>query len=82
MKNDNLSEFMKIYKEELIKARLAKYPWPKEVIDQAIEKMKLAIINNTFNKHGYGLKNTCKRLGINHTYKAIKEYIKMRGKNK
>ena len=41
-----------------------------------VDKMIKAIANNSFNKDGRAIKNTCKELNIPYTYKAIVEYIK------
>ena len=38
-------------------------------------KMTLGLNNGTANKDGEGIKRTCKALGINHTYKAIRAFL-------
>ena len=38
-------------------------------------KMTLGLDRGSANKDGEGIKRTCKKLGINHTYKAIRAYL-------
>lgn len=38
-------------------------------------KMTNGLLNGTANKDGEGIKNTCKMLGIKHTYTAIRAYL-------
>jgi hypothetical protein len=38
-------------------------------------KMTLGINQGSANKDGKGIRNVCKQLGINHTYKAIRAYL-------
>jgi hypothetical protein len=35
-----------------------------------------AFAQGSYNKDGLAVKNTCKALGVNYTYKAINEYLK------
>lgn len=39
-------------------------------------KMTESLATGGANKDGTGIKNTCKVLGIKHTYAAIREYLK------
>lgn len=43
--------------------------------DALANKMSLGLANGTANKDGEGIKRTCKFFKINHTYKAIKEFL-------
>ena len=78
MNTVNLALFQSIYAIELDKA-VRKYPekyvWPKEEFPLVLRRMFNAIEAGTFNKDGHAFKNTCKELGIQHTYKAIREYL-------
>ena len=38
-------------------------------------KMTLGLASGSANKDGDGIKRTCKKLGIAHTYKAIRAYL-------
>jgi len=38
-------------------------------------KMTLGLDNGTADKDGEGVRRTCKALGINHTYKAIRAFL-------
>ena len=38
-------------------------------------KMTLGLDRGSANKDGQGIKNTCRKLEINHTYKAIRAYL-------
>ena len=38
-------------------------------------KMTLGLDQGTASKDGKGIKNVCKQLGINYTYKAIRAYL-------
>lgn len=38
-------------------------------------KMTIGLVSGASSKDGSAVKTTCKLLGINHTYKAIKEFI-------
>jgi len=39
------------------------------------EKMTNSLANNTANKDGAGIKNTCKELGIKYTYTEIQQFL-------
>lgn len=39
------------------------------------KKMTHALYRKSGNKDGNGIKRTCKKLGINHTYKSIREFL-------
>jgi len=43
--------------------------------DELARKMTCGLSAGTANKDGEGIKNTCKALGIPHTYKAIRAHI-------
>lgn len=40
-------------------------------------KMTLGLDNGQANKDGDGIKRTCKHFGIPHTYKAIRDFMKV-----
>lgn len=39
------------------------------------ERMTNGLANNTANKDGAGIKNTCKELGIKYTYTEIQQFL-------
>jgi hypothetical protein len=43
--------------------------------DALARKMTLGLRNSIANKDGKGIRNTCRILGIEYTYKAIREYL-------
>lgn len=43
--------------------------------DSLARKMTIGLTSGRANKDGAGIKRTCKALGINYTYKAIREYL-------
>ena len=71
--------FFDLYKKNLVQMRKEKpglYCWPIEELNSIHLKMCEAMINGSFNKDSDAIKATCKELGLKHTYKSIKEYIK------
>ena len=74
----NFECFMEVYQKHL-KACLEKYPdqyaWNIDELDTVLNRMRTAIERGSFNKESKAFKDTCKELGINHTYKAIQEFI-------
>jgi hypothetical protein len=73
----NFDLFLARYKENLINARMnhpTMYAWPDSEFETVFKRMVEAISRGSFNKDSIALKNTCKDLGIKHTYKAIKEF--------
>ena len=72
---DNLTVFIKTYKT-CLNTLMELYPndYMKDYVTTA-NNMHYAIIKGTFNKDSQAFKDTCKSLGIKHTYKAIDEYI-------
>ena len=67
-----------VYAEELAKARdryQADYVWPASDLPLVVQRMNAAIDRMSFNKDSPAWKATCKRLGIAHTYKAIRAYL-------
>lgn len=70
--------FIETYKLELTKALIERpydYNWTMDEFDLVFERMEKAILAGTFNKDSTAIKRTCKKLGIKHTYKAIREYL-------
>ena len=51
------------------------YTFPASSLCNVLGKMYGAIKAGTFNKDGRAFANTCKRLKIKHTYKAIQHFI-------
>jgi hypothetical protein len=76
----NLQCFLDCYRENL-KIALELFPeeyhWSFKDFDSVILKMNAAIERGSFNKDSRAIKATCKQLKINHTYKAIKEFISL-----
>lgn len=75
----NFETFVQTFTEELKKAVL-KYPeeyaWPVEDVPVVAAKMEQAFRAGTYNKDSRAIKNTCKRIGIPHTYKGISTYLR------
>ncbi len=44
--------------------------------EQMADKVVSGLLDNTADKSGAGVVNTCKLFGIKHTYKAIGEFLK------
>lgn len=51
------------------------YSKSKMTAGELARKMTLALDSGSGNKDGEGIKRTCKHFGINHTYKAIREFL-------
>jgi hypothetical protein len=69
--------FISIYRLELadsLRNNPDQYAWTLTDFDEVFTRMEQAIIKGTFNKDSDAFKRTCKKLGIKHTYKAIREY--------
>ena len=43
--------------------------------DALARKMTLGLANGTANRDGKAIRNACRALGIDHTYKAIRAYL-------
>lgn len=74
-----LREFLRVYYNHLKHFRTIKpedYSWEWSQLNDVYLRMSRAIERGTFNKGSDAIKATCKELGIPHTYKAIKEFIK------
>ena len=74
----NRGEFLRVYRRRLEEARLAhpaEFDWPLSELDVVYGRMVPAIDRGSFNKDSHTFRNTCRELGIRHTYKAIAEYI-------
>jgi hypothetical protein len=75
----NLDKFIAEYEKQLtlaVQNYPAEFGYPVSYVPTVIGRMKNAIINQTYNKDGRGIKNTCKALGIKYTYQAINDYVK------
>lgn len=74
----NTERFKKIYEKNLTIA-YHKYPevyyWPQERLPHIVSSITDGLANGSANKDSHAIKWTCKELGINHTYKAIKEFL-------
>ena len=71
-------EFLRVYRRKLGEARDEhpnEYGWPVSELDVVYGRMVPAIDRGTFNKDSRTFRNTCRELGIQHTYKAIAAYI-------
>lgn len=51
------------------------YAWGMDKLPGVLERMRLAFMTFSFNKDSRAIKMTCKALGINHTYKAIRHFF-------
>ena len=76
----NLQCFLDVYRGHLFKSVTEQpnyYAWPISDFDKVFERMSKAIERGSFNKDSKAFKDTCKELGIKHTYKAIREFISL-----
>jgi hypothetical protein len=76
----NLQCFLDCYYQNLLKARREypkDYAWPDSEMSVVFNRMTKAIKVGSFNKDSHAFKWTCKELKINHTYKAIREFISL-----
>lgn len=71
-------EFFLVYFEEL-SAAVAKNPsefaWAPEAAPLIARRMTRALVKGTANKDSAQIRKACRRLGIAHTYKAIREFF-------
>lgn len=74
---NNADILKKVYAECLKECRQKEpeiYAWPEEDLNKVLGKMSIAIDRMSFNKDSSAWKLCCKRLGIKHTYQAIKAF--------
>jgi hypothetical protein len=72
------ANFAMIYTEELaraVKDYPSEYRWPFKDVPVVAAKMLDAVKRGSFNKDSRAIRATCKRLGIKHTYTAIRDYL-------
>jgi hypothetical protein len=77
-----METFMVEYAKQLEKAvreHPEEYLWPIEHVPEVVARMREAIKTGTYNKDSGAFKQTCKVLGIKHTYKAIAAFINKEG---
>jgi hypothetical protein len=75
----NREFFKTLYGIELKKAHKQnrdEYVWPAEEFLKVFERMCNAFDTGSYSKDSKAIKNTCKLLGIKHTYKAIDAFLK------
>ena len=73
----NQIRFADLYRFHLRRAVVEKpadYAYIAGKVDEVADKMLAAVERKTFNKDGFAFKQTCKQLGIKHTYQAIDAY--------
>ena len=78
---DNKALFFETYRKNLLRAVLehpSEYSWPAEDVPLVAARMEAAVLRGSHNKDGYAFKQTCKELGIKHTYKAIDAFLGLR----
>lgn len=78
----NAEVLKKVYAQclfECHKARPEEYLWPIEKFDEVMTRMSAAIDAMSFNKDSSAWRLCCKRLGIKHTYQAIKAFKESTG---
>ena len=76
----NFQAFLDAYREALqdsYKANPESYTWRPDQFDTVFGRMSEAIESGSFNKDSPAFKKACRVLGINHTYKAITEFISL-----
>jgi len=75
----NLDNFMTVYEKHLTQCLAEtpdRYAWVEKLtVRVVVDRMRPAIIGETFDKGSEAFKRTCKELGIKHTYKAIKAFL-------
>ena len=77
----NQEQFFTIYKAQLQRGcELKKYDWPAHNVDEVYDRMVKAVFRGTAAKDGYAFKQTCKILGIPHTYKAMSKFLSINWK--
>lgn len=73
-----METFMEIY-EECLRAAITSHPeeyrYGLDSVPEIVQKMRVAIFNQAYNKDSRAFRATCKKLGIKHTYSAIAHYI-------
>jgi hypothetical protein len=73
---ERLAQFSRVYKEKLVEGhKLGKYGWHASTLDSVHAKMMAAVERDSYDKDGYAFRQTCKALGIKHTYTAIYVYL-------
>lgn len=74
----NLETFLTVYADSLRDCRSkdnSKYVWSIEELPLVTERMQAAIKRGSYSHDGAAFRETCKRLGIKYTRKAIEAYI-------
>lgn len=75
----NFDIFEKAYAKNLAYC-LEHYPqdyiWDKNELPAVLARMHSALLRMSFNKDSRAIRMTCKEIGVPHTYKAIKEYLR------
>lgn len=61
--------------QELFKTPEYAFPASRTTPEAMAKKMTLGLDNGTANKDGGGVIRTCKKLGIAHTFKAIRVFL-------
>ena len=75
----NFDRFVECYRRKLkeaVTARPEDYRYAVGQTDEIADRMMAALLRGSVNKDGYAFKQTCKELGIKHTYQAIYAFIK------
>jgi len=74
----NKEKFGELYRANLRRAVTEKpddYAYAADRVDEIAGKMLAALERGSANKDGFAFKQTCKQLGIPHTYKAINAFL-------
>ncbi len=78
---DNFNKLRQTYAiklAECVREFPDQYGWPEDQVYKVADKMMDAVKNHGIgevNINSHAFKRTCKEIGINCTYKAIKEYL-------
>ena len=83
MNQEKLTMFLLTYRAEFLESvtlfpsayALGSDEGPAAYVNRVYPRMADAITRGSFSKDSRSFKNTCKRLGIPHTYKAIAAYL-------
>jgi hypothetical protein len=75
----NMDIFLAAYEAALTEARTKHpedYGFPIDQLPVVFQRMKAAIIRNSYNYDGRAFRLACKAVGIKHTRKAIEAFIR------
>lgn len=78
MTTERLHAWRAVYEQELLKAvqiHPEEYAYGAAGVPAVVDKMLVAFARGSFNKEGRAVRQTCKALGIKHTYQEITRWL-------